>query len=336
MMDFFPGGEQKEIDPILVSPLATTSHLPVQLTEQTMRKGVGTGAQEAKHREWVVNSVLEVLSASKNRWYVAYVLQVHPGEYDSQMLTVRFWDEHNEAKQKNIARGDASLANCGKYTVGQLPPGFHSQASQSRPGSNAYLDTATGMKYSSPEIAWNVHFQRLRDGPPMLTAEVVEEAEAPVPLRNPVAIAAGITEDVCPMPKPKPRTASSAPETAQERYKREKAEWASGVVDQEEKRKEAAKVQPSKIDAKAQRSTNQPTRSCASAYSPSAAVADAPKSMRHTHAGHLPPRSCATFNPSHLDEMPEMHKPMSQSAGPSARQQKSAPAYAAAAASAGY
>lgn len=257
-----------------VSPLADT-YLPERLSEATSSRVPGNGAQQrvARDRDWTENSVLEVFSASRGSWYVAYVLQIHPGEYDAQMLTVRFWDEHMEAKQKSSARSDAMLAHVGTNTQGQLPPGFKSQASQSRPGSSAFLDTATGMKYSSPEIAWNVHFQRLREGPPMQAAPAQLVEDAPVPRRSPAAIAAGLAEDVSPAPKwSRPPTSrlsesvstavssspSAAPSACDQRWKQEKGAYIAMI----EAQLEAAKVKPAQVDGQAKRSANQPQRGC--------------------------------------------------------------------------
>merc|ERR1719174_753695 len=246
-MDFFPGGESAEVDPIEVSPLANT-YLPSQISEATSSRPPGMPpARPVRARDWTENSVLEVYSASKGRWYIGYVLQANAGEFDSQMLTVRFFDENNEAKQKSSPRNDPNLAPVGDNTIGQLPPGFQQTPSQSRPGAFSYLDISTGMKYSSVDLAWNVHFQRLRDGPPMQAAQpqAGQPEEMPVPRQSPAAIAAGLVEDMSPPPKMQSRAASrlsessntafpAAPSAADARWKKAKDEFAANLVSQME------------------------------------------------------------------------------------------------------
>lgn len=186
--------------PVDASPLACTLLGPARV-EPTMKHVSGVRQEKVRGRDWKVSSVLEVFSVTKNRWYVAYVESVEPGQQDSQMLWLRFWDENNDAKKKLVPRDDQSLAVFGTHTLGELPPGFQVQASQSRPGASAYVDSATCMKYTSAEIAWNVHFQRLRDGPAAVP-EHLEETAAPVPRRSPYAIAAGLAEEVLPGKQP--------------------------------------------------------------------------------------------------------------------------------------
>lgn len=310
MMDYFPGGESKEVEPTQISPLANT-YLPGRLSEATSSRATGINAprvMQVRDRDWDVNSALDVYSASRSRWYVAYVLEVNPGEYESQMLTVRFWDESNEAKQKNSPRNDASLAHLGTHTQGQLPPGFKAQPSVSRPGTSAFLDTATGMKYSSPEVAWNVHFQRLREGPQMQAPAQPAAADAqelPMPRRSPAAIAAGLAVDVSPAPRlTRPSSklcesvstavSSSPSSAAEDRWKQMKSQFEGQLVAD----LQAQKMKPVQTDAQAKRSVNQPQR------------------------------ACPTFSPSHLDMAPP---PISPATGPSAGQmRKSAPAFAAA------
>jgi len=303
IMDFFPGSEvPKEVAPIEVSPLASTSHSPVGLAEATVRKVSGVSAaaefRDMRTRDWEVNSVLEVLSVSKNRWYVGYVLQVHAGVYDSQLLTVRFWDEHNDAKQKNITRNDASLSHFGVHSVGQLPPGFKEQASQSRPGSSAFVDMATGMKYSSSEIAWNVHFQRLRDGPQPKTPDS-DEDDTPVPRRSPAGIADGLADDVAPKPARASSSKHAAPAPAspvEDRWRQAQSQ----CIEQWAKHEQAEEEKFAKVDAKAKRNQNQPKRSC-----PGFSKDSVPAHTEPPPGRSMPPRSCPTFSPSHLDDVPQ-------------------------------
>jgi hypothetical protein len=199
--------------PIDASPLACTCLGPAQV-EPTMNHANGERRQKLQGREWGVHSILEVFSVTKNRWYVAFVESAEPGEHASQMLWLRFWDENNDPKKKLVPRDDQSLATFGTHTRGQLPPGFQVQASQSRPGASAFVDAATCMKYTSAEVAWNVHFKRIREGP-AVASEQLEET-APVPRRSPFAIAAGIAEEVLPRKqappsKPAPTSVALAP-----------------------------------------------------------------------------------------------------------------------------
>jgi hypothetical protein len=201
-----------------------------------MKHANGHRLQKVHGRNWIVNSILEVFSVTKNRWYVAYVESLEPGGNNNpEMLWLRFWDENNDAKKKLVPRDDQSLAIFGTHTLGDLPPGFQVQASQSRPGATTYADSATCMKYSSAEIAWTVHFQRLRDGPSEVP-EHLEETSAPVPRRSPFAIAVGITEEVLPGGKQSlsSHKAASAPSTVvlapaasgQDRWKQMKNKFA--------------------------------------------------------------------------------------------------------------
>jgi len=316
MMDFMPGGEREEVDPIFASPLACTSHLPVQWDlSGTVAGARGVSCSEAStaRDDWKLNSVLEVLSVSKGHWYVAFVLQVHPGESESQMLTVRFWDESNEAKQKNVARDEASLARLGTHTGGRLPPGFQTQASQSRPGGSSFFDTATGVKYSSAEIAWNVHFLRLRDGPPLQPPPEEGGEEAPVPRRSPAAIAAGLAVDVSPMSKKlhaaKPEAAARAPaseseDVGEQRWDDAKAEFMAKLSRESEAPRSSPQLQPSAadLDAKVQRGRGQAPRGC-------------PTFQRR-----------GTFAPCHLDDLAP--PPSMPNLAPPGRVQKSAPAFA--------
>lgn len=314
--------ERSEVTPVDASPLACTSHTPVRLTEATMRQATGGKAapcsEDVSAREWTVNSVVEMLSVSKGRWYVGYVMQVHPGEFERQLLTVRFWDEQSEAKQKNISRDDPGLAALGTHTAGQLPPGFQEQASLSRPGASAFADTATGMKYTSAEIAWNVHFQRLRDGPPLAAPDADDEGSA-VPRRSPAAIAAGITEDLSPPPKASRATppATKAADGPDDRWNKAKAQWEADVAADLDKPKSSARAPSS--------------------------PASKPQAQRQ--ASQKTPRVCPTFSPSDLDDVrpPSAQNLLAPSAsaqnllaGPPSQQpwvvQKSAPAFAAAAA----
>lgn len=82
------------------------------------------------------------------------------------MLTLQFWLSTEEAKQKSLYRSDAQqLMPLGTNLAGELPPGFCTKPSQSRPGQQVFQDLTTGMKYQTLELAWQTYFQRLLERP---------------------------------------------------------------------------------------------------------------------------------------------------------------------------
>lgn len=107
---------------------------------------------------WQVGSMLEVFSTSLGCWHVALVTQVTQG----QLLTVRFADAKGELLSKMLARSDMQLAALGS-NLNDLPPGFKTVPSQSRPGQVAFLDAAKGIKYQNFELAWRAYIERLID-----------------------------------------------------------------------------------------------------------------------------------------------------------------------------
>jgi len=134
-------------------------------TASLPRPGDG-GRVTAATGDWDVGSVLEVYSATAGLWYPAQVTQVQPqpGNEENEVLTVQFYVE-DEAKQKSLYRSDAQLAPLGAHTAGQLPPGFTTKASQSRAGQLVCMDESTGVKYGCPDLAWQLHFERLTQRP---------------------------------------------------------------------------------------------------------------------------------------------------------------------------
>jgi hypothetical protein len=124
-----------------------------------------TSASEGQQRaSWAVGSVLEVFSATAQKWHVASIVQAARSD-GPDVLTVQFL-RNGEPQMKQIYRTDAYLAVLGAHTEGEIPPGFQLQPSQSRPGQFVYLDTATSKKYSSAELAWKLHFERLLKSSP--------------------------------------------------------------------------------------------------------------------------------------------------------------------------
>ncbi|CAE8611551.1 unnamed protein product [Polarella glacialis] len=114
--------------------------------------------------DWADGTVIEVFSATTNRWYPALITKVQPQTDGREVLTVLFY-VRDEAKQKSMYREDKHLTELGTHTFGELPPGFETRPSQSRPGQLVYLDATTGTKYASPQLAWRLHFERLQQQP---------------------------------------------------------------------------------------------------------------------------------------------------------------------------
>jgi hypothetical protein len=125
-----------------------------------------TGNEEAQRNMWTQGSVLEIFSASSNRWYPALLLKVMKGDGTPDVLTMQFWLSTDEAKQKSLYRNDVQqLSLLGTHLGGELPPGFCIKPSASRPGHSVYLDQTTGMKYQTAELAWQTYFKRLLERP---------------------------------------------------------------------------------------------------------------------------------------------------------------------------
>lgn len=121
--------------------------------------------QSSHPRDWDVGSIVECFSATSSRWFPARVMQVQPGDNNQEVLTVQFYME-DEAKQKSMYRDDSQMQALGTHTTGELPPGFYTKPSQSRPGQLVYMDGTTCVKYGSAELAWRVHFERLMEAAP--------------------------------------------------------------------------------------------------------------------------------------------------------------------------
>mmetsp|Transcript_65010 Transcript_65010/g.125508 ORF Transcript_65010/g.125508 Transcript_65010/m.125508 type:complete len:631 (-) Transcript_65010:151-2043(-) len=113
---------------------------------------------------FAVGSMAEAFSATTGRWYQAKITDVQRGADGQDVLTVQFYMD-DVAKQKSMYRADSQLAPYGTHTGGQLPPGFETRPSQSRPGQMVYLDMTTGTKYAVAELAWRVHFERMQNRP---------------------------------------------------------------------------------------------------------------------------------------------------------------------------
>merc|ERR1711939_483664 len=87
---------------------------------------------------------------------------------------MQFWLSADDAKQKSLYRSDAQqLMPLGTNLGGELPPGFSLKPSQSRPGQSVYQDLTTGVKYQTLELAWQTHFQRLLERPPVSGCETL-------------------------------------------------------------------------------------------------------------------------------------------------------------------
>lgn len=118
-------------------------------------------SESTDRSSWKIGSIVEVYSDSAGSWHVSRVIGVN-GENGADVLTVQFIAEDG-SKQKSIYRNDQKIVSLGSRNGGhcELPPGFQQKASQSRPGQSVYLDATTGIKYSSADLAWTVHFERL-------------------------------------------------------------------------------------------------------------------------------------------------------------------------------
>eukprot|EP00929_Paragymnodinium_shiwhaense_P053478 TRINITY_DN26764_c0_g1_i1.p1 TRINITY_DN26764_c0_g1~~TRINITY_DN26764_c0_g1_i1.p1 ORF type:complete len:514 (+),score=80.98 TRINITY_DN26764_c0_g1_i1:104-1645(+) len=119
----------------------------------------GTGVWSGGRESWDVGSVLEVYSSSSGRWYVARVMKVQQ-QSAQDVMTVQFVTDDGP-KMKSQYRSDSALAVFGTNVVSELPPGFETKPSQSKPGTVVYFDATTGTKYARPELAWQVHLERL-------------------------------------------------------------------------------------------------------------------------------------------------------------------------------
>lgn len=120
--------------------------------------------------------ILEVFSATSQRWYVGQVAQVQPCQ-GADILTVVFFIDA-EMKQKSMHSEDLNLADLGQHTS-DLPPGCVQKPSQSRPGEVVYLDATTGNKYASVELVWKMHFERMQKRSPA-GMETIQPGCAPV------------------------------------------------------------------------------------------------------------------------------------------------------------
>ena len=97
--------------------------------------------------KWKEGSIVEVFSASVGQWYAAQVGQVEPqSDGNEDIVTVVFYIG-DQIKQKSIYRTDAALAALGTHTFNELPPGFETRPSQSKPGQLVYFDLTAGIKH---------------------------------------------------------------------------------------------------------------------------------------------------------------------------------------------
>lgn len=130
-----------------------------QPQEVSMREAARAPCEMAnglRQREsWEVGSVVEVYSASVERWFVAMVIQV----LNNSAVAVRFIGADGGLHVKTLARSDMQLAPYSSNTA-ELPPGFQAVPSKSRPGQLAYLDLITSVKYPNVEMAWHTAIER--------------------------------------------------------------------------------------------------------------------------------------------------------------------------------
>jgi len=114
--------------------------------------------------KWTEGTVIEAFSASADRWFPAQISKIEMRTGDEDVLTVVFYID-DDMKQKSVHRSDVALAPLSTHTFGDLPPGFETRPSQSKPGQLVYLDATTGTKYASLQLAWKLHFERLKQQP---------------------------------------------------------------------------------------------------------------------------------------------------------------------------
>jgi len=168
-------GARGELDLTTVAPnayipqaQARAGTLPLQSSPSAGSTAAGRAAAKAQiveqRQAWVVGSVLEVFSATNQCWYVASVGQAAQTN-GQDMLTVQFCRD-GEPQMKHVFRTDALLDVLGSHTAGEIPAGFQTLPSQSRPGQLVYLDTVTNKKYSTVDLAWKLHFDRLSKSSP--------------------------------------------------------------------------------------------------------------------------------------------------------------------------
>lgn len=106
-----------------------------------------------RRRRWDRGCIVEVFSASLDRWCVARVADTCM----AGAVTVRFLGHHGCLLQKTLPKNDLQLAVLGSHTT-ELPPDFRTVSSKSLPGRNAYLNAGTGLKYQCRSQAWAVYF----------------------------------------------------------------------------------------------------------------------------------------------------------------------------------
>lgn len=151
-------------------PSATCAALPIPPATPTPAPPAN---DEAERSMWRQGSILEIYSGSNVRWYPALLLRVQPGQGTPDVLTMQFWINDADAKQKSLYRSDQQLAPLATHLRGELPPGFSLKPSQSRPGQHVFMDMTTGTKYQTVELAWQTHFQRLLERPAAAGQETV-------------------------------------------------------------------------------------------------------------------------------------------------------------------
>jgi hypothetical protein len=105
-----------------------------------------------------MESVIEIYSASSDRWNVAHVVWIAKSTAGPEVLTLQFYQEDGP-KNKSLYRNDHQLAPYGTHCGGEKPPGCQVVSSQSRPGQFSYLDSS-GMKYETLEQVWKKYFER--------------------------------------------------------------------------------------------------------------------------------------------------------------------------------
>jgi len=140
------------------------NNIPLGVTCAPFKATPGPLCEERPCDQWTEGTVVEAFSASADCWYPAQISKIEMQSSVEDVLTVVFY-VNDEMKQKSVHRSDVALAPLSTHTFGDLPPGFETRPSQSKPGQLVYLDATTGTKYASLQLAWKLHFERLKQQP---------------------------------------------------------------------------------------------------------------------------------------------------------------------------
>lgn len=109
-----------------------------------------------------VPAVVEVFSKSSGQgtWFVGLVVK-----QEQELLTIRFFDECGERKEKLLALDAEEVDYFGSHLGWPTPPSVVKVPSTTRKGQVSYLDPAMQQKFATPELAWQAYLeQHLKHG----------------------------------------------------------------------------------------------------------------------------------------------------------------------------